>query len=261
MLTESPLTALHFLGFDAHPGSCDDYLTHVQHSVDNQQNTTVLAHNLHSLYLYYRSSSLRKCYENKVNMVDGMPIIWLLQLAGKKIAGNKIDRTKRLTYVDFIWPLLQQAQQNNWRVCHVGQSSAVQQQALANIKAKFPDLQLLGIPGYFDHTANSAGSLSVVEEINDFSPQLLLVGLGSPLQEHWIFHHRQQLQVPAVLSCGACMEYVAGNVGTPPRWMGRTGLEWSYRLLENPRRFASRYLLEPWALLFSMLRYRLSGHH
>lgn len=256
MLTESPLKPLGFLGFEAHPGSCEDYLAHVQYAVESGEDTTVLAHNLHSLYLYYRSSSLRKCYEQRVNMVDGMPIVWLLQLAGKKV-----ESSQRLTYVDFIWPLLEQAQQNNWRVCHIGQASEVQQRALDTIKARLPELQLHGIPGYFDHSANSAGSLEVIAQVNHFKPQLLLVGLGSPLQEHWIHHHREKLQVPAVLSCGACMEYVAGNVGTPPRWMGRAGLEWSYRLLENPRRFAGRYLLEPWGLLYSMLRYRLSGHH
>lgn len=256
MPTNSPLKSLGLLGFKAHPGTCRDYLLHVRSAIESKRNTTVLAHNLHSLYMYYRSSSLRQCYKNSINMVDGMPIVWMLQLAGKSVS-----RDERLTYVDFIWPLLEQAQKNNWRVCHIGQASAVQQEAIAKINARLPDLKMKGIPGYFDHSTNSDEGQAVIEQVNDFSPQVLLVGLGSPLQEHWIFHHRSQLRVPAVLSCGACMEYVAGNVGTPPRWMGKLGLEWSYRLFENPRRFAGRYLLEPWGLIYSMLKYQVSGRH
>lgn len=256
MPTNTPLRKISFLGFEAHAGSCDDYLKHLKIAVENKQKTTVLAHNLHSLYLYYRSSSLRQCYAQCTNMIDGMPIVWLLRLVG-----NKVSRDDRLTYVDFIWPLLEQAQNNNWRVCHIGQASDVQQQAIDKIKARLPDLQLLGIPGYFDHGTDSSEGCAVIAKANEFAPHVLLVGLGSPLQEHWIHHHREQLQAPAVLSCGACMEYVAGNVGTPPRWMGKAGLEWSYRLVENPGRFAGRYLIEPWGLLYSMLRYRVSGRH
>ncbi len=255
MPIKSPLTNVSLLGFKSHLGTCVDYLQHLKNIVETNSTTTVLAHNLHSLHLYYRSSSLRQCYLNSVNMVDGMPIIWLLKLAGKKASTEQ-----RLTYVDFIWPLLEQAQEQNWRVCHIGQSSEVQQRAIGKIKKRLPNLELLGIPGYFDQQQNSSETHTVIAEVNKFAPQLLLVGLGSPLQEHWIDQHRSQLHVPAVLSCGACMEYVAGDVGTPPRWMGRTGLEWSYRFFENPKRFAGRYLIEPWGLMFSMLRYRLSGH-
>lgn len=57
-----------------------------------------------------------------------------------------------------------------------------------------------------------------------------------------------------VFTCGACMEYVAGAVRTPPRWMGPLGLEWSFRLIENPRRFAFRYLVEPILLGAILLR-------
>lgn len=256
MPTSSPLKAMSWLGFVAHPGGAEDYVAHLKDAIDAQRPTTVFAHNLHSLYLYYRSKSLRDSYRERINMVDGMPIIWLL-----KMAGFDVSAADRLTYVDFIWALLDSAEKNGWRVSHIGQTSKVQQRAMDQIKQRYPQLKTHAIPGYFDQSDNSADSLKVIQELNDFAPQILLVGLGSPRQEHWVAQHRELIQCPAVLSCGACMEYVAGEVGTPPRWMGRTGLEWSYRLLENPRRFASRYFLEPWALLYSMLRYAVSGRH
>lgn len=252
----SPLRPIELLGFTAHAGSRDDYLAHVEASIEAARPTTVLAHNLHSLYLYYRSPELRACYQRSHNMIDGMPVVWLARLLG-----HAVTRRDRLTYVDFIWPLLTLAERRGWRVCHIGQAPEVQQRALDTVRARLPALELLGIPGYFDHRPDSDGTREVLAQVQDFAPQLLLVGLGSPLQEQWIHRNRAQLHAPAVLSCGACMEYVAGQVGTPPRWMGRAGLEWSYRLWENPGRFAGRYLVEPWGLLYSMLRYRLSGRH
>jgi N-acetylglucosaminyldiphosphoundecaprenol N-acetyl-beta-D-mannosaminyltransferase len=97
----------------------------------------------------------------------------------------------------------------------------------------------------------------VIDRINRFGTDLLVVGMGTPIQEKWVHQHRVLFETPAILTAGACMEYVAGVVRTPPRWMGRYGLEWSFRLVENPRRFAYRYLVEPWILGLHLVRHSL----
>ena len=182
-----------------------------------------------------------------------MPIVWLL-----KLMRFSAERDQRVTYVDFIWPLLEAARDNNWSVYHVGQQSEVQQQALEEIRERLPGISIDGHDGYFDQSAESEDSLRVIAEINKQKTDVLLVGFGAPKQEFWIDAHREKIDAPMVFSCGACMEYVAGHVKTPPRWMGRLGLEWSYRLFENPRRFAFRYLVEPLLLGFYLLRNLLS---
>ncbi len=238
--TPTGLQQRNLLGFFAHPGTLDDYLGLIKHSVEKREPSTILYHNLHSLYSYFRSADLRTYYENCTVLVDGMPIVWLY-----KLFGEALTRDHRLTYVDFIMPMMKQAQENNWRVYHLGQSADIQNNALEKIRAAVPGIQISGHDGYFDLSAQSEDSLKVIKGVNEFGTDLLLVGFGAPKQEAWLHAHRAQIQVPAVLTCGACMEYVAGAVKTPPRWMGRTGLEWSYRLIENPRRFAFRYLCEP----------------
>ena len=201
---------------------------------------TVLYHNLHSLYCWFRSDTLREHYAGATVLVDGMPLIGLLRAAGKGVT-----RSHRVTYVDLIMPLLTMARDNGLRVYHVGQSAEVQQQALEKVRESVPGIDIRGHDGYFDKSDTSQDSDAVIAAMNDFGADLVLVGFGTPVQEAWLHAHREKINAPAVYACGACMEYVAGAVATPPRWMGRFGLEWLFRLLENPRRFAFRYCVEP----------------
>jgi len=237
------------LGFFAHPGTIEDYLNLISTSVSGNEKCTVFYHNLHSLYTYFTSKTVQKLYEGTTVLVDGMPVIWLYNLFGAKLS-----REHRITYVDFIIPVMQHAADNNWKVFHVGQDEQMVTDALAVIREKVPGVEINGHHGYFEKEPQCNESLKVIEEINDFGAQLLFVGFGSPTQELWLDAHRDQINANVVFCAGACMEYVAGAVKTPPRWMGRVGLEWSFRLIENPRRFAFRYLVEP-ILLFGILAF------
>jgi N-acetylglucosaminyldiphosphoundecaprenol N-acetyl-beta-D-mannosaminyltransferase len=243
------LTRRDLLGFFAHPGTLEEYLALTQRSVEQSRASTVLYHNLHSLYSYFTDETLREHYQNTTILVDGMPVIWLMQLFGIPVA-----RSHRITYVDFIMPLMEMARDNGWTVFHVGQQSAIQQAALDIIRRDLPGINIVGHDGYFDQSPQSSESLAVIEQMNAANSDIVLVGFGAPKQEAWIHAHRKHINAGIVFSCGACMEYVAGAVKTPPRWMGRTGLEWSFRLFENPKRFAFRYLVEP-VLLACILSY------
>jgi beta-1,4-glucosyltransferase len=82
---------------------------------------------------------------------------------------------------------------------------------------------------------------ALVERINAARPDVLLVGLGNPLQEEWILRHRTALEVPVVLGIGAFLDFVSGNVPRAPMILRRLHLEWAYRLANEPRRLAYRY--------------------
>ena len=242
------------LGFEVNPGSLEDYLAYLDARVRERRPCTVLYHNLHSLYAYFTDAALRRAYHEtggaeSVTLVDGMPVIWLMRACGLPVDGRQ-----RLTYVDFIMPLLRLARDRDWAVFHVGQDRATLERALERVRREVPGIRIDGHDGYFDKTPGSAGSEAVLERIAAHGSRLVLVGLGAPAQERWIAAHRARIDAPAVLACGACMEYVAGAVATPPRWMGRAGLEWLFRLGGDPRRFAFRYAVEP-VLLGAMLLY------
>jgi len=123
------------------------------------------------------------------------------------------------------------------------------------LRRRFPALNIAGCcsPPFRPLTAEE--DARVVSMINDARPDVLWVGLGLPKQEHWIFKHRSELNVPVIVAVGAAFKFVSGKVKTAPPWMREWGLEWIWRLAHEPRqlwrrvlvygpRFASHALLE-----------------
>lgn len=176
--------------------------------------------------------------------VDGMGMAFLARLCGVPA-----KRHHRVTYVDWIEPLLRAAAAAGLRVYFLGGRPAVAERAAEILRAKSPGLQMEVSGGYFDARPGSVENQRVLEEIRSVAPGLLLVGMGMPRQEAWILENLDGLDAGAILDVGACMDFVAGAVKTPPRWVGRLGLEWLVRLVHEPRRLGRRYLLEPWTLL------------
>jgi N-acetylglucosaminyldiphosphoundecaprenol N-acetyl-beta-D-mannosaminyltransferase len=122
------------------------------------------------------------------------------------------------------------------------------------LRKLYPALQIEVSDGYFDARRGSAENEALIQRINAYRPDLLMVGMGMPRQEFWTQENFARLDAYVILSSsGAALEYVAGAAPTPPRWAGRIGLEWMFRLVHEPRRLFSRYLIEPWYILLLLL--------
>lgn len=207
-------------------------------------------HNLHSIALFHRSEEMKRFYAAaEYTHVDGMSLVKWGQLLGYSLC-----KDHRVTYVDWVRPLMRFAAENGWRVYCLGGKPGVAEKAAGVLREEISDLHIWTHHGYFDTSPNSEENTRVVEKINAVAPHVLMVGMGMPRQEKWIMANRAALTAQVMLPSGACMDYVAGAVPTPPRWMGRAGLEWLYRLCSEPRRLASRYLVEPWTLVPLMVR-------
>jgi len=218
-------------------------------AIADQRRIVIANHNLHSLYLHGRDAKFRAFHEAAdVTHVDGMSLVLIARLLGVPLG-----RRHRVTYNDWIAPLMEEAARNGWRVFSLGGRPAVFEQAATRLRQRFPRLVLDGMHGYFDVSPASADTAAAVERIAVFRPHILLVGMGMPRQEHWVLDNRQALRANAILIAGAAMDYVAGVVPTPPRRASALGLEWLWRLIAEPRRLWRRYLVEPWYVLGLLL--------
>ena len=203
------------------------------------QKQIIANHNLNSLYIFHHSSVMRDFY-NIVDYVhiDGMALIFL-----GKLLRLPFKREHRVTYADWVWSLMEEAVEQNWRVLYLGSKPGVADRGAEILKDKYPGLDIATVHGYFSlHNQNH----KVIEKINSYKPNVLMVGMGMPRQEEWILDNIHKIEVNIVLPSGACIDYIAKEIATPPRWMGKVGLEWLYRLITEPKRLWKRYLIEPW---------------
>jgi len=209
-----------------------------------------LTQNVHSLYCLQRDETLREFYGRADHvLIDGMPLVFL-----GRLLGMPLRREHRVAYLDWLGPLLAEAERSGWRVFFLAATPAVLDRATAILRQRYPAVQLTAHSGYFDARPGSAENEAVVEAIKTWRTQLLIVGMGMPREQRWILEHRDRLAVNAISNCGAVLDYVAGAIPTPPRWTGPLGIEWAFRLVAEPRRLAKRYLAEPWSLAPAVLR-------
>jgi N-acetylglucosaminyldiphosphoundecaprenol N-acetyl-beta-D-mannosaminyltransferase len=239
-----------FFGLTVQPMSSPELMAVVEQGISENRRWVVTNHNLHSVFLFHRHQKLREFYKSAHwTFIDGMPLIAL-----GKFYGYALEREQRVTLADWIHPLMETAARKGWRVFNLGSPEGVAEKGAVVLRRLYPGLQIEVSNGYFDARRDSAENEEIVQRINAYQPDLLMVGMGMPRQEFWTQENMERLNARVILaSNGAAIDYVAGMVPTPPRWAGRLGLEWAFRLASEPRRLFGRYLLEPWYLLILLL--------
>ena len=222
----------------------------VEGAIARKDRMILANHNLHSVYLYHADSKMRAFYSSAGHIhIDGMPIVLL-----GRLRGLPLREEHRVTLADWIYPLAQLAAENNWRIFYLGSRPGVAEQGAEILRRLNPGLQIRSAHGYFDPSPDSVEDQAVMAAIQEYQPNLLFLGMGMPRQEHWLVDHLEKLPPAVILNAGAALDYVAGAVPTPPRWTGRLGLEWLFRLTAEPDRLWKRYLVEPWFILGWLLR-------
>ncbi len=111
-----------------------------------------------------------------------------------------------------------------------------------------------GTHGYFDPTLGSQDNTEIINTINNFQPDILMVGMGKPKQEYWILNNINSVNAKVFLTCGGSIDRFAEALPTPPAWMIKIGLSGVYRMLIEPRRLWKRYLIEPWFVFLLFLK-------
>jgi N-acetylglucosaminyldiphosphoundecaprenol N-acetyl-beta-D-mannosaminyltransferase len=241
--------AIELLGVRVHPLSIAQLNGSIARSIELNQKWIVAHQNLHGIYLYHHESKMRALYAKaKYIHIDGMALIFL-----GKLLGYTLEREQRVTYVDWVNPLMKEAADLGWRIFYLGSKPGVVDRGIDILRSRFDGLQIVAANGYFNPHPDSPENLAIIDQINNYQPHILMVGMGMPRQEHWIVDNLDRISAQVILPCGAIIDYVAGAIPTPPRWAGKIGLEWLFRLLAEPKRLWRRYLVEPWFLLRLLL--------
>ena len=176
--------------------------------------------------------------------IDGMSLVVL-----GRLFGLPFRREHRTGYMDFLPLLAEKAAEREWRIFYLGSKPGVAEKAARILRNRYTGLQIHTHHGHFNAEPGGPENQAVLAQIKAYAPDVLMVGMGMPRQEVWVLENQKEINARAVFCCGALMDYVAVEIPTPARWIGRLGFEWLYRLLSEPDRLWRRYLLEPWSVM------------
>ena len=241
------------LGVGVDPLRVEDLHAQIGRLVRYRGPALALNANANCLNLCYKDPALRN-FLNRAEVVfcDGAGVMLAARILGKRIP-------ERITYADWAWQLAAFAAARGFSLYFLGAKPGVAEEAARRLKRRYPALKIAGVHhGYFDHAKGSPENAAVLEEINASSPDILLLGLGMPLQEYWLMENRHRLDVGVVLTGGAVFDYVSGRLRRGPRLLTGSGFEWLARLLIEPRRLWRRYLAGNPLFLLRVLKQRLS---
>jgi N-acetylglucosaminyldiphosphoundecaprenol N-acetyl-beta-D-mannosaminyltransferase len=213
-------------------------LNAISDACTENQKVTVANYNTHSFNL---SMQLPWFYEflqsSEIVHCDGIGILKALHYLG-----IELPLQYRVSYSLMMPALLDYCHQNGRSVFLLGASPQNLNTAVHNLSQRYPQATFSGYHGYFS-LENEPENQRVIQMINRIKPNILVVGMGMPRQEEWVWKYRDQLEVNAILVGGAVIDRLAGKVGDCPAFIANRGLEWLYRLVQEPKRLAVRYLL------------------
>lgn len=199
-----------------------------------------------------------------LSTADGMPLVWAGRLLGAPLPA-------RVAGSDLVPALAARAAQEGRSLYLLGGRREVAEEAAEILRRRHPGLRIAGIDSPMVHTEGRALAMAmeedaaVCERINAAAPDILLIGFGNPKQELWFERNRHRLRVPVAIGVGGTFNFITGRVKRAPAWMRETGLEWVYRIQQEPGRLWKRYgigalklvlLLLPAVVVYRMLRLR-----
>jgi N-acetylglucosaminyldiphosphoundecaprenol N-acetyl-beta-D-mannosaminyltransferase len=205
--------------------------------------------NLHHLAMLQNDAEFRAIYDSAgLVLADGAPVVWLSRLS----AGGSLQ--ERVAGSDLFWELAQLSAETGLRLFYLGGAPGAAEGAADAVRKRYPGAQVCGTycPP-FKEFGTEAEQERIHAAIREAKPDILLVGLGAPKQEKWIAANKHQIGVPVSIGVGQSFEMAAGMVQRAPSWIQNLGMEWSYRMMQEPARLWRRYMLNDLPLVAGLL--------
>jgi len=234
--------------------SFDSVLYEIQFLIKNKQSVYFVTSNVDHIVKLHKDAEFRFIYKNAYLVLpDGMPLLWAARFLGtplrEKISGS-----------DIASGICKLASCNGYRLFFLGGKPDSAMQAKAKLDNQLSSIKIVGVyspPFGFENDKKEEDKIS--EMIKESLPDILLVGLGAPKQEKWIYKHYKELGVPVTIGIGATFEFISGLVERAPVWMQKAGLEWFWRLMKEPGRLWKRYLIDDMSFFLLVLKQKIIG--
>ncbi|HYH23491.1 MAG TPA: WecB/TagA/CpsF family glycosyltransferase [Azospirillum sp.] len=226
---------INVLGVGVSAINMDNALDIIDRWIDAGHQSYVCVACVHGVMESQRDPNIRAVY-NAAGMVtpDGMPLVWLLKLARQRHAD-------RVYGPDLMLAAFERSVRSGHRHFLYGVTDATLARLRTNLEARFPGCRIVGTYAPPFRPLTTAEDAAVVRTINESGADIVWVSLSAPKQEQWMAQHRGMLRAPVLVGVGAAFDFHAGVKRQAPRFIQRSGFEWLFRLLTEPRRLWKRY--------------------
>lgn len=223
------------LGVKVDRESMEETLLKIQKAVDTHQPIQVITANPELIYAAGKDARLKQLINSaEIVTPDGVGVVWAAKRLGYPVA-------ERVTGIDLVEAIFPVAAEKKWRIFFLGSQPGVAESAAQKAAEEHSGFQWQTAHGYFSREEEPA----ILEQIRDFKPDLLLIGLGAPRQEFWMFSHLDLNTVS--IGVGGSFDALAGITKRAPQWIQDIHLEWLYRLIKQPSRLKRQLVLPRFA--------------
>jgi N-acetylglucosaminyldiphosphoundecaprenol N-acetyl-beta-D-mannosaminyltransferase len=242
-----PLSGFHLLGVRVDPIQIPDVIAHLEAWIERKEGCRfIVVANTHVVMEAQQDASFKKMINSADLCVpDGMPLIWCGRLRGHPLP-------RRVYGPELMMTFCRETAAKGYRHFFYGGDPAVSDQLVQSLRRSCPGIQIAGAYSPPFRPLSPEEDDKVVARINQARPDVLWVGLGCPKQERWTYEHRERLTVPATVAVGQAFDLLSGRKKPAPAWMSESGLEWLFRLLQEPRRLWRRYLVYNTKFIYSI---------
>ena len=221
-----------FAGIKIDNLTLEEAISKIEELIRKGESSYIVTPNAAHIVLLQKDEELKEVYQcASLILSDGMSLIWATKILGFPLK-------ERITGTDLLFSLLNLSCRKNYKIFLLGAKEQIIRRVSGNLQHRFPNLQIIDIhSGYFSNDRR------IVEKINKAQPEILFIGMGFPKQEKWIHKYIDQLNIKIAVCVGGIFDIIGGETKRAPKWMQKSGLEWFFRLCQEPGRLWKRYLV------------------
>ena len=246
------MSRIRFMNTEIDNYTMDEAVDAIDRLIQKDKNGYVVTPNIDHIVKLETDTLLQQVYANAdIILTDGKPMIWMSRWYGTPIK-------EKVSGSDLFPRLCELAAAKEYRVFLLGAAEGVAAKAAANLQKRFPGLMIAGTyspPFGFEKDEKELNH--IIQVVTEAKPHILVVGLGCPKQEKFIYEYRNDLKVPVSLGLGASIDFEAGIIKRAPKWMADHGFEWLYRVVQDPKRLMRRYFIDDVKIIKMFFKYRL----
>lgn len=245
------MARIKFMNTDIDNLTMAEMLNEIDKLIQKKNCSYVVTPNVDHIVRLEKDEELQKVYKNaSLILTDGKPLIWISKW-------YKTPIKEKISGSDLFPRVCQLAANKNYTMYLLGAAEGVADTAARNLMKKYPGLNIVGTYSPpFGFEKNKQEMNKIKTQIQDVHPDILIVGLGCPKQEKFMYYHCKELGVPISFGLGASIDFEAGNIKRAPKWMSNHGLEWLYRFSKEPKRLFKRYFVDDLKIIQVARKYR-----